>query len=240
MSDVGVSFLLPKRRHSVSATRWSCCRHKKMSCRQGVQNDMTFEDMSGIPNMLVISWSLFELKHKNSMIAKVPVCLGWFVLVGSTWYKLGMSGPLLCRKDTQCLPRFGDMSATRRRHKELRMLVIICAFSFGFIDSNSSSVTFTEPNASSTRGSGSRLLSFHGTWRSFSARPSLHFFGVAAGVPAGVVVVAAAPMPVGVSVVAPLSCSQTQHFQKSKAIKSDSVYQMQIHINYHSWLEYHL
>jgi len=54
----------------------------------------------------VISWLLFELKHKNSMIAKLPVCLGWFVLVGNNWYKLGMSGPLLCRNDTQCRPRF--------------------------------------------------------------------------------------------------------------------------------------
>ena len=68
----------------------------------------------GIPDMSVISWLLFELKHKNSMIAKVPVCLGWFVLVGSNWYKLGMSGPLLCRDDTLCRPRFGDIWRCRR------------------------------------------------------------------------------------------------------------------------------
>jgi len=45
--------LLPKRRHSVSCRRhivtrrWSCRRHKIMSCQQGVQNDTTFDDMSG-------------------------------------------------------------------------------------------------------------------------------------------------------------------------------------------------
>ena len=45
--------LLPKRRHSVSCRQHvadmfqSCRRHKKMSCRQGVQNDTTFDDMSG-------------------------------------------------------------------------------------------------------------------------------------------------------------------------------------------------
>ena len=32
------------RRH-VATRRWSCCRHKKMFCRQGVQNDKT--DMLG-------------------------------------------------------------------------------------------------------------------------------------------------------------------------------------------------
>ena len=67
----------------------------------------------GIPDMSVILWLLFELKHKNSM-TKVPVCLGWFVLVGSNWYKLGSSGPLLCRNDTQCRPRFGDIWRCRR------------------------------------------------------------------------------------------------------------------------------
>jgi len=119
--------LLPKRRHSVSCWRHvadmfqSCRIHKKMSCRQGVQNDTTFDDCQGIPDMSVISWLLFELKHKNSMIAKVPVCLGWFVLVGNNWYKLGMSGPLLCRNDTQCRPRFGDI-CTCRRHRHVGVM----------------------------------------------------------------------------------------------------------------------
>jgi hypothetical protein len=31
----------------VATRRWSCRRHRKMSCRQGVQNDTTFDDMSG-------------------------------------------------------------------------------------------------------------------------------------------------------------------------------------------------
>jgi len=47
--------LLPKRRHSVSCRRHvadmfqSCRIHKKMSCRQGVQNDTTFTTCRGIP-----------------------------------------------------------------------------------------------------------------------------------------------------------------------------------------------
>jgi hypothetical protein len=56
----------------VVTRRWSCRRHKKMSCRQGVQNDTTFEDMSGDSRLV---GNFVELKHKNSMIAKVPVCL---------------------------------------------------------------------------------------------------------------------------------------------------------------------
>jgi len=89
-----------------------------MSCRPGCPKQ---HDMSAVPDMSVISWLLFELKHKNSMIAKVPVRLGWFVLVGSNWYKLGVSGTLLCRNDTQCRPRFGDIDTCRRhgRHVEL-------------------------------------------------------------------------------------------------------------------------
>ena len=89
----------------------SCRRHKKMSCRPGCPKR---HDMSAVPDMSVISWLLFELKHKFSMLAKVPVCLGWFVLVGSNWYKLGVSGTLLCRNDTQCRPRFGDIDTCRR------------------------------------------------------------------------------------------------------------------------------
>ena len=48
-----MSFLLPKRRHSVSCRqhvatrRWSCGRHKKMSCRLECLNDTTFDNMSG-------------------------------------------------------------------------------------------------------------------------------------------------------------------------------------------------
>jgi len=38
---------------------------QEKSCRQGVQNDTTFDDSQGIPDMSVILWLLFELKHKT-------------------------------------------------------------------------------------------------------------------------------------------------------------------------------
>jgi len=44
--------------------------------------------------------------------------LDWLVLVGCNWGKLGVSGTLPCRADTQCRPRFGDIWRCRR-HVEL-------------------------------------------------------------------------------------------------------------------------
>ena len=76
-----MSILLPKRQHSVwcrrhvATCRWSCRIHKNMSCLQGVQNDTTFDDMSG-DSRHVGNFVIVVLKDKNSMIAKVPICLG--------------------------------------------------------------------------------------------------------------------------------------------------------------------
>jgi len=49
--------------------RRSCRRHGDIACRLECLNDTTFDDMSGIPDISVISWLLFQPKHKNSMVA---------------------------------------------------------------------------------------------------------------------------------------------------------------------------
>ena len=119
----------------VATRRWSCRRHKKMSCRLECLNNTIFDDMSGdsrhVGNFLIVVWAQTQKLYD----ARVLVRLGWFVLVGCNWYKLGMSGPLLCRNDTRCQPRFGDIwrcrrhvgdtSATRRRHSGLRLKHLI-------------------------------------------------------------------------------------------------------------------
>ena len=57
---------------------------------------------------------LLWTQTKKCIVAKkVPVRLGWFVLFGCNWYKLGIGVSLLCRNDTQCRPRFGDIDTCR-------------------------------------------------------------------------------------------------------------------------------
>jgi hypothetical protein len=86
------------------------------NCRVGRVSKTTrhLTTCRGIPDMSVISWLLFELKHKNSMVARVLVRLGWLELVGCYWYKLGIRVSLLCRNNTQCRPRFGNIDTCRR------------------------------------------------------------------------------------------------------------------------------
>ena len=115
-----MSFLLPKRRHSVSCRRHvadffqSCRRHKKMSCRLECLNNTTFDDMSGNSRHVGL---LFEFKHKNSMVANSYVWADLYLsaVIDINWVCRGLFCVATTRTVAQDLATFGDvgdMSAT--------------------------------------------------------------------------------------------------------------------------------
>ena len=133
MSDVGVSFLCPNGdilcrvgRH-VATRHWSRRRHKKMSCRLERLNDTTFDDMSGnsrhVGNFLIVVWVQTEKLYGRVANSYVWTDLYLSAVIDINWVCRGLFCVGTTRNVGQDLATFGDvgdMSATRRRHVELR------------------------------------------------------------------------------------------------------------------------